>query len=129
MFEMSILGLQVSINLLPGIYLMGNTSAVGKSRLGLLLEKAFLNGSSTYYYTYSDFVKGVKLKDILSKQKYDVVLIDRLDLYIQQYDVFTEIVNFTEHTIFLLDLKNIIEDVRGLKYCTVCMGEKDIKVI
>lgn len=129
MFEMSILGLQVSINLLPGIYLMGNTSAVGKSRLGLLLEKAFLNGSSTYYYTYSDFVKGIKLKDILSKQKYDVVLIDRLDLYIQQYDVFTEIVNFTEHTIFLLDLKNIIEDVRGLKYCTVCMGEKDIKVI
>ena len=126
---MSILGLQVSINLLPGIYLMGNTSAVGKSRLGLLLEKAFLNGSSTYYYTYSDFVKGIKLKDILSKQKYDVVLIDRLDLYIQQYDVFTEIVNFTEHTIFLLDLKNIIEDVRGLKYCTVCMGEKDIKVI
>lgn len=129
MFEMSILGLQVSINLLPGIYLMGNTSAVGKSRLGLLLEKAFLNGSCTYYYTYSDFVKGLRLKDILSRQKYDVVLIDRLDLYIQQYDVFTEIVNFTEHTIFLLDLKNIIEDVRGLKYCTVCMGEKDIKVI
>lgn len=129
MFEMSILGLQVSINLLPGIYLMGNTSAVGKSRLGLLLEKAFLNGSSTYYYTYSDFVKGLRLKDILSRQKYDVVLIDRLDLYIQQYDIFAEIVNFTEHTIFLLDLKNIIEDVRGLKYCTVCMGEKDIKVI
>lgn len=42
MFEMSILGLQISIDLQPGIYLMGNTSAVGKSRLGMLLEKGFL---------------------------------------------------------------------------------------
>lgn len=63
------------------------------------------------------------------KKKFEVVLIDRLDLFIQQYDVFTEIADYAKATIFLLDLKNIIKDVRGLKFCTVYMSEKGIKVI
>ena len=128
-FKSNILGLQVTVDLKPGVYLMGNDSAIGKSRLGSLLEKGFLNGLNTYYYNYSDYVKGLRIKDALAKKSYDVVLLDRVDLYIQEYDIISEVMPYAESTVFLVDLKNIISDVRGVKYCTVIMKEREIKVV
>lgn len=128
MFKFNVSGIEVSINLSPGIYIMNNKSAVGKTRLGLLLEKKFLIDGSTLYYSYSDYAKGIKLTDILEKRDYNVVLIDRLDMFVSKYNVFSDIDKYKYNTIFLLDLKSISSHYHDLQYCNVKMRETEIEV-
>lgn len=128
MFKFNVSGIEISINLSPGIYIMNNKSAVGKTRLGLLLEKKFISGDATFYYSYNDYLKGVRLSDILAKREYSVVLIDRLDMFINDYNVFNDIDKYKYNTIFLLDLKSISIHYHDLQYCNVKMRETEIEV-
>lgn len=124
---MEFLGLKINIQLLPGIYRMGNESAIGKTRLGNIFEKMFNQDLPYYYYSYTDYKKGLRLRDILSLKSFDIVLIDRADLYISDYNFMEEIINFKD-VIFLVDLKNIDGYWRFTKRCHVKIYEDRIEV-
>lgn len=128
MLEFSIQGIRVKINLNPGVYAMNNKSAIGKTRLGVLLGKYFFSGGVTFYYSYDDYVRGMKLADVLEKRDYSVVMIDRLDMFIQEYSIFEDVDKYRDKTIFLFDLKNVFVCCSNLKFCNVVMSEREIEV-
>ena len=107
---------------------MGNEASTGKSRLGRIFESMFNLDLPYYYYSYSHFKNGIKLESILSSKEFNVVLIDRADLYIQDYNFMEEILPYSNKTIFLVDLKNIPGFFRYTKSCEVCPSELEIEV-
>ena len=107
---------------------MGNESSTGKTRLGRMFEKMFNQDLPYYYYSYSHFKNGIRLESILSSRKFNTVLIDRADLFIQQYDFMKEIEKYSDETIFLVDIKNIPGFFRYTESCEVCLSEFGIEV-
>ena len=128
MMNYNILGIDIEIKLESGIYLMDNESAVGKTRLGKLLLAIFNDNQEVYYYSIEDFRKGLKVNDILKNSNIRVMLIDRLDLFIDDYNIFEEILEYSNQIVFLLDLKNKITDLSGNRWCNVRMTENKIEV-
>lgn len=128
MYNLRVLGIDINIKLNNGIYRMDNETAIGKSRLGVLLGKAFTQNEKVFYYNYDDYKKGLRLSNILKDGEYRVVLIDRLDLYINEYNIINDIISYKDSCIFLLDLKNIKGYGEYAEFCSLRMSQMGIEV-
>ena len=97
--------------------------------MGRLLESYFMVGGKTLFFTYSDYLKGARLYNILSTREFDIVLIDELDMYIKECSVVSEIEKYVNRTIFLIDLKNYMLRDIDKDLCNVIMRENEIIVV
>lgn len=85
MFQLTFLGMDIEIDLEPGIYLFPNISASGKTYLHDLLRQAGIAGFPVATYTYNDKLEGRPVDKIFVPDKYKVLFIDRYDMYTGDY--------------------------------------------
>ena len=117
----------VTIHLENGVYLFDGNSATGKTRLMELLNRI---SDSTYCvlgYTYSDTRK-IALCELLNKNHYEVVLVDRADMYLTQEDL-EFLIKYAKEAIVMIDYKGNSLDVEYLEDCYILMTEEKIEVV
>ena len=113
---------RVNILLEPGIYILPTKSATGKSYLARLLYKYGEFCERCTSYSHSSYYKP---DDILDASKYDVVLLDRYDMYPDvSKDKMRE---FAESGILLVDAKGYLSGLR-FKLCCLLLHEDRITV-
>lgn len=94
---------KVRIDLTPGVYLFSGASATGKTALATWLSKFSRYGERACSYTYNDYKQSLLIERVLNPDKYDVVVLDRYDLY---YGLGAEeIVACADKMIILIDCK------------------------
>ena len=90
----------------PGIYTFGNRSGLGTTYVyrAFLSESVNNSQSKVFAYTFDDYQRKLMLtKEIVDN--YDVVMLDRFDLY---YDAYHDlIIELSKNKAVLLDFKNI----------------------
>lgn len=93
---------EILVELPVGVYLLPVDSASGKTYLcESLRELATVERVNSY--TYSDKSSGLSLASLLDNSKYDLLLLDRYDMYFG--DCVTEIKEFAKSGIVLVDCK------------------------
>lgn len=65
----------------PGVYIFNNSSGTGKTALSTWLDKFSDYGERTCSYTYRDYTRGRPIQEALDPSKYDLIVLDRYDLY------------------------------------------------
>lgn len=95
-------GVDINIELDKGIYLFSSYSATGKSYL-LFLIKAIKSNQRLLTYDSDDYDNGIDLGKLLESTDYDLVIIDRYDLYLDKF--IKEIKEAGKHSIVLIDSK------------------------
>lgn len=128
LFDIKPRSLYLSIN--NGCYFLDNEAAIGKTYLGTLLKK--LNEADKLSARVITYKKDASSNDIigcLKKNHYEVVLFDRLDLYITE-ELCEFLAKNCEDSIYLLDIKNLnkVKNL-GLKYADLLLTENRIEVI
>lgn len=73
--------IKVAVELGSGVYRLDAESGVGKTFLAGLFERYREYGARVRAYSYQDFLDGVLIEDVLDPGKYDVVILDRYDMY------------------------------------------------
>lgn len=96
-------GVDIDIQLDKGVYVFSSYSASGKSYLLFLLD-AIKDDENILTYTYKDYKADVDLGKLLSNRSYDLVLIDRYDLYLDKFS--NAIVNAGRESLVLIDSKH-----------------------
>ena len=118
-------GVNINIALNNGIWLLSPDSATGKTRLGSLLRSLELNGDSICSFSYEDIQLGRHLEDILVPGKYDLIMLDRYDMYAPLG--LAAMKSCATNTIILIDCKKSdmldYDDV-----CFITMTESSIEV-
>ena len=99
--------MKVHIDLEPGVYVFPCASAEGKTYLATILEKFRNYKEPVRAYSYSDFNDGVPLSSVLDPERYQVVLLDRYDLYYGEG--VEDIKAFAKKSILLIDCKRIFD--------------------
>jgi len=118
---------KISISLNSGIYVFDRESATGKTWLCNSLKELSSYGEPVDAYTYADFCKGLKLENILKPHKYEVVLLDRYDLYkdLSHKKLFEDCFN---NTVVLVDCKSPFNVFRDSHWCEIIIGNNEIGV-
>lgn len=102
MLKLMSYGVDINIELDKGIYLFSSYSATGKSYL-LFLLKAIKSNQRLLTYDSDDYDNGIDLGKLLESTDYDLVIIDRYDLYLDKF--IKEIKEAGKHSIVLIDSK------------------------
>ena len=74
-------GMRVSVEIGKGVYVFFPESGTGKSYLASILNVLCAGGDRVASYTYADFVRGFPVEAVLDNAKYDIVVLDRYDMY------------------------------------------------
>lgn len=102
MFNLMYQGVSIQTELEYGVYIFPNSSADGKTYLGSLL-RSFGRTDRVTSYTYDD-TQFFDISVVLDRAKYDMVLIDRYDMY---FGVGLELIKkFGETGLVLIDCKS-----------------------
>ncbi len=118
----------IHVNLDNGVYVFDAESGTGKTRLKCVLDNLMGIDDRIVTYTYNDKIRGFKLKDILIPEKYELILLDRYDLY--NGDCMDLIISCSENAIVLIDCKQpIINGPDNEGWCFIEMTEDSIEVI
>lgn len=126
MYKLDKYSVEVIVNLDNGIYVFDNESATGKTRLCKLLREYQAYGEKVASYTYNDKLIGVPITEILVPNKYEVILLDRYDLY-EGYG--KELINkCAENTIILVDCKDKFTVTNEEDWCTIKLQPDKIEV-
>ena len=106
MYKLDKYRVTIDVRLEPGFYVFRPDSAQGKSYLAGLLNSYREYGEPVLGYTYSDFVKGIRLKDLITKDL-KLIVLDRLDMYyLSTLSEDTEAIkSVLSNTIVLADIK------------------------
>ena len=79
-------------------------------------------------FTYSDIQVGIDVAKVIKRNKPEIILFDRYDLYVDKYH---EVINeVKEFTIIILDCK--VKEIQGVEitdYCHFNLGEHKIEVL
>lgn len=73
--------IKVTVELESGVYRLDTESGSGKTFLAGLFERYREYGARVRAYSYQNFLDGVLIWDVLDPEKYDVVILDRYDMY------------------------------------------------
>ena len=104
MYSAKIYGVEVNINLEPGLYIFSNESAIGKSRLSRLLKEIHNNlDKNVDSYTFADKNDGRNIDEVFSKEC-KVALFDRYERYYGDSLDFIE--ELSKNAIVLIDYKS-----------------------
>lgn len=96
-------GMRISVDIGKGVYVFFPESGTGKSYLAYLFNALCTGGERVASYTYSDYYRGLPAETVLDNSKYDIVLLDRYDMY---YGVAVEsIIKFGREGTVLVDCK------------------------
>lgn len=118
---------KIKVHLENGIYLFDSKSAMGKTRLAKELKKNAYYGENVISYTYNDFRFGYSLEDILVVGKYDLIMLDRYDMY-KNYG--GELIKQCgKDSIVLLDCKSELGYGLLCDFCTIEMTADTIEVV
>lgn len=113
---------KVNLLLNKGIYLCNNESGCGKTYLKQILDKYNEIGYRVATYTFSDRVKGFPITTVLDKDKYDLVFIDRYDMY-KGFGI-KEILDFAKHGSVLIDCKGEFPYTDKWEVCDISLVDK-----
>ena len=126
MFELTFLGVTISIDLAPGIYVFPNMSASGKTYLHDLLRQAGVAGYAVSTYTYNDFLEGRDIMNVFRPEKYKVILVDRYDMF--EGNFVEEINKCKDNSVVLIDYKGK-KNWFDTDSCAVLLSEGKIEVL
>ena len=112
---------KINIDADNGVYLLGGSSADGKTWLCEELAKMGIEYGDTVGYTYDDYRKHIKLGDMIKntcKKIPAVIMIDRYDMYPGELN--DDIRKYAETSIVLVDARNtkIVNDIDYKVACT-----------
>lgn len=112
---------KIDIDAENGVYLLGGSSADGKTWLCEELSKMGLEYRDTVGYTYDDYRRNITLDDMIKNTcngAPSVIMIDRYDMYPGILN--DDIKKYADKSIVLVDAKNtkIVEDI---KYDVACV--------
>lgn len=109
MFNQIIDGLNITIDLKPGIYVMGDISSTGKSYLCKSLKKLRTYGYKVDGYTYSDYLRKVSLRELVGDldKKIEYLVIDRYDMYKNEFSDYIQ--ELSKYCVVLIDSKEYID--------------------
>lgn len=126
MYSIDKYNVKIKINLESGIYVFDNESATGKTRLAKMLAEYQAYGEPVISYTYNDYLKGISLNNMIKNKKYEVIMLDRYDLYNGEYsDIIRE---FSKDTIVLMDCKSEVKNIEDDDWCDITMTADCIEV-
>lgn len=126
MFRLDKYSVEIVINLNNGIYVFDNESATGKTRLCKLFREYQAYGEKVASYTYNDKLLGMPISEILVPNKYEVILLDRYDLY-EGYG--KELINeCAKSTIILVDCKDKFTVTNEEDWCSIDLKPDKIEV-
>lgn len=74
-------GLNVSVDLTNGVYVFFPDSGSGKSYLASVFRDLSSGRLRVASYTYTDHALNIPIELVLDNSKFDIVVIDRYDLY------------------------------------------------
>ena len=105
------------INLNNGVYLFGNESATGKTRLYRELRKNQMYGEQVAAYSYHDYLLNIPIENTLIPNFYQVILLDRYDMY---NGVGSEQISLCkENSIILIDCKRGLNFQEIYEFCDI----------
>lgn len=112
----------------PGIYIFAAESGIGKTYMYKLFNNIISFGENVFAYSYVDECKYRNLETMLKNKKYDVILIDRYDLYYnEEYNKLFE--EASKDSIVLVDLKDNDKFIsKKEQVCLMDFTEDTIKV-
>ena len=126
MYRLDKYSVEIVINLDKGIYVFDNESATGKTRLCKILREYQAYGERVASYTYNDKLLGIPIEEILVPEKYEVILLDRYDLY-EGYG--KELINkCAKNTIVLVDCKDKFTVTNEEDWCSIELKPHKIEV-
>jgi len=116
---------KITINLTNGLYVFGNKSATGKTRLYKELVKLKAYGNNVAAYTFNDKLLGHPIEDVLNSGA-EVILLDRYDMY--SGDGVEIIDQIKDKCVLLIDCKKIPDKLPDFEGCTIKMTRDSIEV-
>lgn len=96
---------EIQIDLLNGVYNLGILSGTGKTYLCKAFKYLGAHGYPVRGYTYEDYLEGRTLKEYINNDKVKYILIDRYDLYINEF--LDDIEELGKMCVVLLDVKRL----------------------
>lgn len=117
----------ININLSPGVYIFSNESATGKSRLCKELRKNQMYGERVASYSYEDFLLNRSLDSILASKDYDVIMLDRYDLYNGEGSSLIE--KLKDTCVILIDCKSGLNFSVPYEFCFLNMDKDSLEVV
>ena len=118
-------GLHVSVNLEKGVYVFFPYSGTGKSYLASIFTELSASSKRVSSYTYTDYVRNLSIESVLDNSKYDIVVIDRYDMY---YGIgLKSILQFGERGTVLVDCKQTPTFAHEM--CAVMYHKNTLEVI
>lgn len=125
MLEYTVDQIKIKIDLSPGIWCLPSDSAIGKTRLSVLLTKLAIAGLPVLSYTYSDTYTGRDLETLLSQKPYELIMLDRYDKYLNMS--INKLIECAETAVILVDCKRSNKLVY-FDGCTLWMDKGIIEV-
>ena len=96
---------KIRVHLDHGVFVFTRQSGIGKTYLANILNNYFTFGERVFSYTYSDFCKGINLDEILGCGRFDLILLDRYDMYYGE--AIESIEEFGKRGVVLVDCKQV----------------------
>lgn len=103
MTELNGYRIKIKIDLTPGIWVFDSEQSTGKTYLCKQLKELETLGEPVGGFTYEDIRLGQSLVEFLKNPKYDVVMLDRYDMY--PNTAHKEIREASESKVVLIDCK------------------------
>lgn len=126
MYKLSGLSREIDIQLNCGVYVFSRQSAEGKTFLSKMLNNYGMDGKNVISFTYNNFRNGLSLDTLLNGKHYDVVMLDRYDMYFGQFEDTIE--RLGKESIVLIDSKKSPEFKISPRVCTIRFDLQRIKV-
>lgn len=118
--------IRITIDLKPGVYIMDNESATGKTYLYKLINAANASGEKVLALTYNEVMTYSNVVcDLLGREKYNFIMLDRYDLYASN-----DILNLV-HTLgcpVLIDFKGRLPFNFSANWCELEFNEEEIRL-
>lgn len=96
---------QIQIQTENGVYRFNNISGIGKTYLSSVMRALQITGSPVVAFTYEDYQRGEKLRELVDKVKPEVIILDRADQYLDDKDILNVIHENMDKATILIDKK------------------------
>ena len=118
---------KIVVKLEPCVYVFNSFSGTGKTVLASLLDKYRGYGERVASYTYRDYVKGLPISSILDPDKYDLIVLDRYDLYYGAGEELLKVCARDKRCIVLIDCKRDF-DICACGLVEILLSKSEIEV-
>ena len=118
-------GVKITFHLEKGVYVFPPISATGKTYLAKLVRYSCTAGARVFSYSYTDYYIGLPIAKAFDSEKYDVVILDRYDMYVGEG--LAEMKDFSRNGLVLVDCKSEYLDSCS-EICLIALKKDSIDV-